>query len=266
MAKHEFAKFGCTPCHGGDGAATTLAGAHQGGRGWDDPMLSNALAARNGLTMNEMIQMRCNFCHRHDVATPAMDEINLAKQLFKKKKCLLCHVVEGRGGATGPELTYEGDRNPELLNFHTRDRRAHDVQLECAASDQSECGFAEHRDARFQLQARRVASADADDVELASTDLSAGIHSRSRSSRGGDATVANVNAGRVSNLNARRTLSEREQRLPFSTARTALAYRAENRLCQDDEVRASRESANAGGPRQHFLARGRFSWRNWPTP
>jgi len=67
--------------------------------------------------MNEMIQMRCNFCHRHDAATPGIEEINLAKRLFKKKKCLLCHVVEGRGGATGPELTYEGDRNPELLNF-----------------------------------------------------------------------------------------------------------------------------------------------------
>ena len=80
-------------------------------------MLSNTLAAQNGLTMNEMIQMRCNFCHRHDAATPGMDEINLAKVLFKKKKCLLCHVVEARGGATGPELTYEGDRNPELLNF-----------------------------------------------------------------------------------------------------------------------------------------------------
>ena len=117
MAKHEFAKFGCTPCHGGDGAATTIAGAHQGGRGWEDPMLSNTLAAQNGLTMNEMMQMRCNFCHRHDLATPGMDEINLAKVLFKKKKCLLCHVVEGRGGATGSELTFEGDRNPELLNF-----------------------------------------------------------------------------------------------------------------------------------------------------
>src|SRR5208283_5810831 len=44
LAKHEFERFGCTPCHGGDGSATTLAGAHQGGRGWDDPMLSRALA------------------------------------------------------------------------------------------------------------------------------------------------------------------------------------------------------------------------------
>jgi hypothetical protein len=117
LARHEFARFGCTPCHGGDGSATTVSGAHQGGQGWEDPMLSPALAQSNGLTMNEMIQMRCNFCHRHDVATPGMDQINLAKLLFKKKKCLVCHVVEGRGGATGAELTYEGDRNPELLNF-----------------------------------------------------------------------------------------------------------------------------------------------------
>ena len=117
LAKHEFSRFGCTPCHGGDGSATTLAGAHQGGRGWEDPMLSRALAKQYGLTMSEMMQMRCNFCHRHDVATPGMEEINLAKRLVIKKKCMLCHVVEGRGGATGPELTYEGDRNPELLNF-----------------------------------------------------------------------------------------------------------------------------------------------------
>ena len=117
IAKHEFAKFGCTPCHGGDGAATTVAGAHQSAGESEDPVLSSALAEKYGLTMGEMIQMRCNFCHRHDLTTPGMGEINLAKVLFKKKKCLLCHVVEGRGGATGPELTYEGDRNPDLLNF-----------------------------------------------------------------------------------------------------------------------------------------------------
>ena len=81
-------------------------GGAQGDKGWDDPMLSDALAARYGLTSDELIQMRCNFCHRHDLATPGMDEINAAKKLFKEKKCMVCHVVEGRGGATAPEITY----------------------------------------------------------------------------------------------------------------------------------------------------------------
>ncbi len=77
-----------------------------GGKAWDDLMLWPPLAVRSGLTMDEMMQMRCNFSHRHDAATPGMEEINLAKVLFKKKKCALCHVVEGRGGSTGPEPTY----------------------------------------------------------------------------------------------------------------------------------------------------------------
>ncbi len=117
LEKHEFAEFGCTPCHGGQGWATNAAAAHEGGRGWDDPMLSSALARRYGLTMGQMIQMRCNFCHRHDIETQAMDEINLGKRLFKQRKCIVCHVVEGRGGVSGPELTYHGDRNPELFDF-----------------------------------------------------------------------------------------------------------------------------------------------------
>lgn len=117
LIRHDFARFGCTPCHGGDGWAVSARGAHVGGEDADDPMLSRTLAGSNGLTMIELMQMRCNFCHRHDAATPGMDQINLAKQIYKKKKCVLCHVVEGHGGATGPELTYYGDKNPELLNF-----------------------------------------------------------------------------------------------------------------------------------------------------
>lgn len=117
LGKHEFASFGCTTCHGGQGWATTTSDAHVGGRGWDEPMLSPALARQYGLTMGEMMQMRCNFCHRHDTETAGMDEINRAKKLFKQRKCLVCHAVEGRGGVSGPELTFEGDQNPELYDF-----------------------------------------------------------------------------------------------------------------------------------------------------
>ncbi|HEY2107350.1 MAG TPA: c-type cytochrome [Candidatus Binataceae bacterium] len=117
MAPHPFEKFGCTTCHAGQGWATTVYGAHDGGPGWDEPMLSRQLAQSDGLTEAELIQMRCNFCHRRDQSTPGMEEINLAKPLIKKKKCLVCHSIEGRGGHTAPDLTYEGDKDPELFDF-----------------------------------------------------------------------------------------------------------------------------------------------------
>jgi hypothetical protein len=117
MASHPFAKFGCTPCHAGQGWATRVTAAHVGGPGWEEPMLSSKLAAASGLTEAELIQIRCNFCHRNDPSTPGMDEINLAKTLIKKDKCLVCHTIAGHGGHTAPELTYEGDKNPELFDF-----------------------------------------------------------------------------------------------------------------------------------------------------
>jgi cytochrome c2 len=117
LDKHPFPTYGCTVCHGGQGWATDAYGAHVGGEHWGEPMLSGKLAARYGLTEAEFMQMRCNICHRHDLSTPGMDAINEAKTLFKKKKCLVCHVVEGKGGLVGPELTFFGDKNPELLDF-----------------------------------------------------------------------------------------------------------------------------------------------------
>ncbi|HYL58319.1 MAG TPA: cytochrome c [Candidatus Acidoferrales bacterium] len=116
MDKHPFQQYGCTTCHGGQGWATTADAAH-GDKDWDDPMLSAKLADRCGLTRGDLMQLRCNFCHRHDVATPGMEQINLGKKLYKARKCVVCHTVEGRGGATAPELTYYGDKDSELFDF-----------------------------------------------------------------------------------------------------------------------------------------------------
>jgi len=116
MGKHPFQDFGCTTCHGGQGWATSAAFAH-GDESWNDPMLSSTIARRYDLKKSDLIQMRCNFCHRHDVTTPGMEQIDLGKKLYKENKCRLCHTVEGRGGTKGPELTYFGDKNPELVDF-----------------------------------------------------------------------------------------------------------------------------------------------------
>ncbi len=117
MNRHPFDRFGCTPCHAGQGWATNAHAAHYGGGGWEEPMLSRRLAAGCGVSEAELLQMRCNFCHRRDRSTQGMDAINLAKTLIKKKKCLICHSVEGQGGHSAPDLTYEGDKDPEQFDF-----------------------------------------------------------------------------------------------------------------------------------------------------
>jgi cytochrome c2 len=117
MQSHPFPEFGCTVCHGGQGFATEKRAAHGEVGDWDEPLLSGPAATRNGLTAAELIQLRCNGCHRRDEATTGLETIARARVLFKKRKCIVCHVVEGRGGLVAPELTYIGDKDPELFDF-----------------------------------------------------------------------------------------------------------------------------------------------------
>ena len=114
---HPFLQFGCTACHGGQGFATSAAAAHGNVEDWDEPLLAGGLAERDGLTAAELMQLRCNGCHRRDESTPGMEIIDRGKELFRKNKCLVCHVVEDRGGLKAPELTYIGDKSPELFDF-----------------------------------------------------------------------------------------------------------------------------------------------------
>jgi cbb3-type cytochrome oxidase cytochrome c subunit len=114
---HPFPEFGCTACHGGQGFATSTREAHGDVEHWDAPLLDARLGTRYDLTAAELIQIRCNGCHRRDESTVGMELINEGKQLFRSNKCLVCHVVEGRGGLKAPDLTYIGDKNPELFDF-----------------------------------------------------------------------------------------------------------------------------------------------------
>jgi mono/diheme cytochrome c family protein len=117
MSKHPFPTFGCTACHGGQGFATDEAAAHGLVKGWDDPLLSTALAAKYGLTRAQLMQIKCNTCHRPDDMTPGMDLIDIGKEIFAKKRCVSCHGLLGGGGLGASDLTYDGDNNPELLDF-----------------------------------------------------------------------------------------------------------------------------------------------------
>ncbi len=118
LEKHPISRFGCTPCHGGQGYATTLPAAHGLVEHWEEPMLGSELSEFYVVSDKKaLMQMRCNTCHRYESETPGATYINRAKALVSEKGCRACHVINGRGGTVGPDLTWVGDKSPEQYNY-----------------------------------------------------------------------------------------------------------------------------------------------------
>ncbi len=118
LANHPISKFGCTPCHGGQGFATDMEAAHGFAPFWEEPLLGKELAEFYVISDKKaMMQMNCNKCHRYEKETKGMNVINKAKQLVNDKGCRACHVINGRGGTVGPDLTYEGEKSAEQFNY-----------------------------------------------------------------------------------------------------------------------------------------------------
>ena len=66
-------------------------------------MLSKQLAASCGVSEGELIQMRCNYCHRRDLSTEGMDDINLAKNCSRGES--VSSAIPWKGKADIPRLT-----------------------------------------------------------------------------------------------------------------------------------------------------------------
>lgn len=117
MAAHPPARFGCTLCHGGQGAAVTQAAAHGEVEFWDEPLLGTRLAKRYGLSEAELLEMRCNACHRDQEEVAEMPLLNRAKALVKAKRCVRCHTIFGVGAHKAPDLSREGEKHPSHYAF-----------------------------------------------------------------------------------------------------------------------------------------------------
>jgi cbb3-type cytochrome oxidase cytochrome c subunit len=119
LGSHPVDRFGCTVCHGGQGWAIDVAGAHGRVADWGEPLLDDALAGRlaPGSGRRALVQMNCNLCHRYEPRTDGAEVINRAKQLVQDKGCRACHLVNGRGGLIGPDLTWTGDKNPQQYDY-----------------------------------------------------------------------------------------------------------------------------------------------------
>ena len=117
---HSLQKMGCTICHGGQGFALKKNDAHGEIEHWEEPLLGKKLANKYGLKNESgLIQIKCNVCHRRDKNTSGMELINLAKNLLnqKKNRCQTCHIINGKGGKIGPDLTFIGDKPAERFDF-----------------------------------------------------------------------------------------------------------------------------------------------------
>ena len=119
LKNHPPQKFGCTSCHGGQGWAVDMEPAHGPVEHWEEPLLARPLGEAYSVVddKNALMQMNCNVCHRYDRQTKGADFINLGKELIQQKGCRACHVINGRGGTIGPDLTFVGDKAPEQYDF-----------------------------------------------------------------------------------------------------------------------------------------------------
>src|SRR5579864_5645984 len=82
---HDPEKFGCTPCHGGNGVAVdSVEKAHGYYEHWLWPMHAR-----------ENFEAGCQQCHVKEIVTEMADTLNAGREVFRLRGCMGCHRYEG---------------------------------------------------------------------------------------------------------------------------------------------------------------------------
>src|SRR5262245_61775725 len=82
---HDPEKFGCTPCHGGNGIATSgITKGHGRHKFWLWPM-----------HYRENFEAGCQQCHYKEVVTEMAETLNHGREIFRLRGCIGCHRYEG---------------------------------------------------------------------------------------------------------------------------------------------------------------------------
>lgn len=100
---HNLDQFGCTVCHRGQGAATTVAEAHSSTLAWEQPILPA-----------KYVESGCGQCHRGPL--PGTPQLNQGRNLLSRQGCVHCHTVKLPDGSTmkatddPPSLSHIADK------------------------------------------------------------------------------------------------------------------------------------------------------------
>ena len=82
---HDPDRFGCTPCHGGNGVAVSdVTKAHGYNKYWLWPMHHK-----------ENIDAGCQQCHVKEIVTEMAPTLNAGREIFRLRGCMGCHRYEG---------------------------------------------------------------------------------------------------------------------------------------------------------------------------
>ncbi len=103
---HPPRRFGCTPCHGGRGAATTAHGAHAGG------------ASARGFLTRAAVEIACGKCHVNETELDGAPHLSRGRHLIRQYQCDGCHQIGefARSIRVAPNLAGIASRtNPSWL-------------------------------------------------------------------------------------------------------------------------------------------------------
>ena len=117
LEDHPVKEYGCTVCHGGQGAALNREDAFGQAEQshWPHPLLGQPY-----------IQSSCGRCHLaifeqspvpDSARIAGMEVFVLGKELFSSEGCLGCHKARDVGGILGPDLTRQGEKTRHEYSF-----------------------------------------------------------------------------------------------------------------------------------------------------
>lgn len=132
LADHPPDRFGCTSCHDGQGRAIEKRAAHGEVAHWPSPRLrAKSVYTSCGRCHyeNDLFGGEADLYYARGIAfkplergellsvVPGSESIAMGKRLLLESGCLGCHKYRGRGGVTGPDITFVGDKSTHDFDF-----------------------------------------------------------------------------------------------------------------------------------------------------